>query len=290
MATLHLQEQLANIRAECRRLEVAGAHRAGASTHVQELDEEALHLHGELEKVNAKIAKLDGRSHSSPLPKSHDSAGALRNVVMLKKRNMTLERVLAKCMDPSSRILADTELKRLVGEVEAKTREIELRTIELRQLNRTADHVGRQRVEAEKLGKEEQDKGGDGDARHLARLTEVNQHHKERAQGAMEQLRGVQHEWNGWLQPMHRAAEVLRTHPDAPLSLRKLCDEPSPALSLIEVMRRLATQFVELKDAGGAAAEREQHTLEKLERLHLKLVHQVHISNKKPSPQRPPHF
>lgn len=272
LAALQLQEQLAQIRAECKRLEVARAVQEDASMHAQKLDEEAVKLHGELEHVNAEIAKIEQRSSPSPRgPK--DSREALRNITMLRKRNAALERTLEKCMDPSSRMREDEELKRLQTEVAKAQKEMELRTIELRQLDRTANTVGRARIEAEKRIREAQEGEADADARHLAQLTDVNLHHKEKCQAALERVKAIEHEWNSWLQPLRVATEVLKTRNDAPDNLRKLCNEPSPALSLVEVLNRMAVQRKEAKHSADQALVMEQHTLAKLQRLHYKLVH-----------------
>jgi predicted RNase H-like nuclease (RuvC/YqgF family) len=106
--TLQLQQQLAQIRAECKRIEVTSAMRADASMHAQKLDEEALQLHSELERVNAQIARLDQRRSPNARAAPRDSSDALRNVIMLRKRNVALQRVLEKCTDPTSRIREDT--------------------------------------------------------------------------------------------------------------------------------------------------------------------------------------
>lgn len=107
-STLHLQEQLAQIRAECKRLEVMSAVRADASLHAQKLDEEALELHGELERVNAQIGRLDPGRSPNARAAPRDPSETLRNVVMLRKRKAALERVLEKCTDPMARMREDT--------------------------------------------------------------------------------------------------------------------------------------------------------------------------------------
>ncbi len=51
------------------------------------------------------------------------------------------------------------------------------------------------------------------------------------------------------LAPVRRAAEVLRSRPDAPVNLKGIADEPAPALSLLEVMRRLSLQAREVRNS-----------------------------------------
>lgn len=161
----------------------------------------------------------------------------------------------------------------MLAEVHKVQKETELRAIELRQLDRTADTVGRARIEAEKRRKESQQADGDLDARQMDQLSEASHYHQEKCQAALDRVQAAEREYNGWLQVLWHATQMLRARKDAPASLRVLCDEPSPALSLLEVLARLGSQWREASSAAEQALTMERHTLAKLERLHHKLVH-----------------
>jgi hypothetical protein len=222
--SLPLQEQLAQIRAECKRLEAARALHADPSMHARKIDEEALQLHRELERVNAEIAKLDQRRSPNGRAAPRDSSETLHQVVVLRKRNVALARELENCSDPTACMREEngarasqrtgnahppaalhnstepgppiylqspgfvaaspplqrrprpapppTELKQLLAEVQKVQKETEVRTIELRQLDRTADAAGRARIEAEKRVRETQQSDGALDARQMDQLSD----------------------------------------------------------------------------------------------------------------------
>lgn len=278
---LHLQEQLAQIRAEKKRLQVAEAVRADAEGHAQQLDDESLHLHRTLDKLNAQIARL--QEPPQPAVRKYgwaNPADVERNIIMLRKRNAALSRILDKCSDPGARMREEEELRRLQGEVHATERRLELRDKELRQLNRQAGRLLRQREEAAWHKRDAQVGLDEVEARHIERLGAVEVAQRERYELAMRKVEELQEDRRCWLQPLVHAAQLLRTRRDAPYEhLRQIADEPSPALALIDSMRRMTANNKEWLEQSEKATRAETAMLQKLERLHTRLVQSEEIQS-----------
>lgn len=255
-------------RASCEQLE---AETAEAKKQLSRLKAKLAQEEKVLQEAKASAPMAPGRISASDAT-SNDPEALARVLELLRRRNVWLCKSNTKCSDPEAPHREERSLALQLQEL-ARLQQLQRgKELELRQRVRQVMSEQSKLEKREALSASKIDKAKDLEA-YIKRLREADERQRELTEKRKASVVELEAEWQRWLGVLMSCARELESRADSGQEGAPRFEEKhaSPAVGVLEVVRKLEARCCRLEKKGDISAQKEKELQKRLEGLHLKV-------------------